>query len=67
MLHVVKLLVERQTLIIYVKVECFCFIRVSDYTLVFDMVFVSVGFGRYSVRNVVAGYRRILRYGFVSV
>ena len=39
----VKLLVERQRHIIYVKVGMFyyCFIRVSDYMLVFVIVFVS--------------------------
>ena len=70
-LHVVKLLLERQRLIIHVKVGMFnyCFIiRVSDNMLVFVVVFVS-RFGRCSVRNVVAGYRRVLcrGYGFVSL
>ena len=43
MSHVVKLLVERQRHIIYVKVGMFiyCFIRISDYMLVFVIVFVS--------------------------
>ena len=47
MLHGVKLLVERQRHIIYVKVGMFnyYFTRVSDYMLVFVMVFVS-RFGR---------------------
>ena len=51
MIHVVKLLVERQSL---TKVGMFnnCFIRVSDYMLLFVMVFVN-RFGRYSVGNVV--------------
>ena len=54
MIHVVKLLVERQRLTSYVKVGMFnnCFIRVSDYMLLFVMVFVN-RFGRYSVGNVV--------------
>ena len=37
----------------------YCFIKVSDYLLVFIMVFAN-RFWRYDVRNVVAGYRRIL-------
>ena len=47
MLHIVKLLVECQCIIIHVKVRMYnyCFIRVSDYMLVFVMVFVS-SFGR---------------------
>ena len=46
-LHVVKLLVERQRHMIYVKVGMFhyCFNRVRNYMLVFVMVFVSK-FGR---------------------
>ena len=65
-----RLLVERRRHIIYVKLGMFnyCFIRVSDYMLVFVLVFVS-RFGIYSVRNVVAGYRWILcrGYRFVSL
>ena len=55
-----KLLVERPHLIMGVKVGMFnhCFIIVSNYMLVFVMVFVR-RFGRYSVRNVVAGNRRL--------
>ena len=51
-----KLRIERQRLIICVNLGMFnyCFIRVSDYTLVFVMVCVS-RFERYSVRNAVAG------------
>ena len=47
MLHSVKLLVERQRHIMYVKVGMFnyCFVRVSDYVLVFVMVSAS-RFGR---------------------
>ena len=50
-----KLLVERQRLIIYVKVGMFnyCYIRVSDYMLVFVMDVVS-RFGIYSLRKAVA-------------
>ena len=60
-----KLLVECQYHIIYVKVGMFnyCFIRVSEYILVFVMVFAS-RFGKCSARNVVAGYRLILCRGF---
>ena len=69
MLHVVKLMVEHQRLIIYVKSGMFnhCFIRINDYMLVFVMVFVN-RFGTYSLRNMVAGYRWIFcrGYGFVS-
>ena len=59
-----RLLVERQRLIIYRKVGTFnyCFIRVNDYMLIFVMVFVS-SFGRCSVRNMMASYRRILCRG----
>ena len=50
-----KLLVECQRYITYVKVGMFnCFIRVSDYMLVFVMVWES------GVRNVEAGYRLVL-------
>ena len=65
---VVKLLVERQRLIIYVKFGLFnyCFIKLIDNMLVFVMVFAS-RFRRYSVRNVVAGYRWILCRGYVFV
>ena len=46
----------------------YCFIRVSDYVLVFVIVFAS-RFGRCSMRNVVAGHRRLLfrDYEFVSL
>ena len=56
MLHVVKLLVERQRHIIYVKVGMFnyCFITVSDYMLVFVMVFVNIPVWESSVTNMVA-------------
>ena len=42
-LHVVKLLVECQRDIVYLKVEMFnyCFVRVSEYMMVFVMVFAS--------------------------
>ena len=62
-----KLLAERECHIIYVRVGIFnhCFIRVSDYMLVFVMVFVSK-FGRCSVGNVVAGYRLMLCHTNVS-
>ena len=65
MLHVIKLLVERQRLMSKVKLGMcnYCFISVSDYMLVFVMVFVS-RFGRYNLKNVVAGYRWILYRGY---
>ena len=46
-LHVVKLLVECQRHIVYLKVGMFnyCFIRVSEYMMVFVMVFAS-SFGK---------------------
>ena len=61
MLHVVKLLVQRQHLNIYFKVAMFsyCFVRVNVYILVFVIVVVS-RFGRYSLRNVVGSYGKIL-------
>ena len=60
-----KLLVDCQRIIICVMAEMcnYCFIRVSDYMLVFVMVFVS-RFVRSTVRNMVAGYRRILCKGY---
>ena len=65
-----KLLVERQRNIIYfiVGMLSYCFIRVSDYMLVFVMVFVN-RFGRCNLSNVVVGYRLMLckGFGFVSL
>ena len=68
MLHVVKLLVECQSHIIYFKLGMlnYCFIRVSEYMLVFVMVFAN-RFGK--VALVVAGNMLILckSFGFVSL
>ena len=62
MFHVMKLLVERQRLISYVKLGMFnyYFITVSNYMLVFVIIFVS----RYILSNVVAGYKWILCRGY---
>ena len=60
-----KLLVERQRHIIYVKVGMFnvyLLFHQNDYTLVFVMVFVN-RFGRRSVRNMGAGWCYIGGFG----